>query len=58
MLCPPVLQFCIRKEEEEEEMTVLAVEDRYTRSFLVALPCLYVLYPNLVLPRLKFAPFM
>jgi hypothetical protein len=55
---PPVLQFCIKKKKrererekkkkEEEEETFLVVYNSYSRSFLVALLCLYVLWPNLV----------
>jgi hypothetical protein len=43
LFCPPVLWFCKRK----EKMTFF-FKATYTGSFLVALPCTYVLYPHLV----------
>jgi hypothetical protein len=43
LLCPPVLQFYKRK-----KMAFMFVEDRYTGSFLVTFPCIYVLQPEFV----------
>jgi hypothetical protein len=41
LLWPPVLKFCIRKEKEVK--LTFWLFDSYTRSFLMAFPCLYVL---------------